>query len=290
MAKHSFIKRFLSLGRGGSSTETETAEGGEALEASASGEAAVKPSITEILFRRSGAPPATSEERETEGETTRPGLPEKPTEKKLSRKEETAQKISEGIDNLSGMLKSINSQLETGNDRGRILADAVQELPEVLRSIPETSNAQLEFLGTISKQLDLQSTRTAEVLDCFSGLPEVLKSIPASQERQARQLEHISEELAASATQQMKLMKAAQREQSAAVNTIQAGQKESLNLFHKAQQQTLASYQSAQGEQTARMEEFMERTQRSMNRALLIGAIVVSAALLGTGALIFFGS
>ncbi len=56
MSKPSFIKRILSLGK----NEEETAEAAVATESSmGSGavEASDRPSITEILFQRSGPPP-----------------------------------------------------------------------------------------------------------------------------------------------------------------------------------------------------------------------------------------
>lgn len=292
MSKKSFIKRILSLGRSGDPGEesagTEEVVGGGVLEATQAGEAALRPSITEILFRRRSA----ADEDEPEGGTgteTRVLAPDRTAEKRLTRKEETAQKITEGFENLSGILKSINQKLEAGNERSRGLADSIEELPEVLRSIPETNRAQVEFLGTISKQLDLQTVRSGELMEKFQSLPEILRSIPAAQREQAEQLRELMGLLTTSAETQMNSLKAMQKAQGATLTAFQNTQNKSLNAFHKAQQQSLAVFKRSQENQARQMQEFVERTQRSTNRVLIACAAIVSAAVAGVGAMLLLG-
>jgi hypothetical protein len=287
MSKKSFIKRILTLRRGEESTEKSPApEVGGDIQASQSGEAALKPSITEILFRRrtsideEGIPQTESHEAGT-------AVSETALERRVSKKEETAQKISEGFDNLSGLLKSIGSKLEDGNERGRSLADSIEGLPEVLRSIPETNRAQIEFLGTISKQLDLQTTRSGEFIEHLRTLPEILANIPESQRQQAEQLKEITSLLTETSQSQIDYAKSVQKAQQATVAAFQSAQNKSLNLFHKAQQQSISTFQGTQTAQAQQMQAFIERTQRSMNRVFLACATVVGIAAIAAAAIFY---
>jgi hypothetical protein len=289
MSKPSFIKRIFSLGRSEETAEaataTEAAASGETLAASASGEAAAQPSITEILFRRSGPPPTEGEETVTE--ESRAVVQEKTGERKISKKEETAQKISEGFDNLSGLLKTIGEKLETGNERKGALQDSIEGLPEVLESIPETNRAQIEFLNTISKQLDLSNSRSGEIMEQFKALPAILESIPASQEQHARQLRQISRMLSDTAGNQLDFMKEAEERQSEALESFQSAQKRSLNLFHNAQQESLAAYQKSQDAQRKDMTRMVENSHRSLTRVLVICSAIAGAAVVGVAAMFF---
>ncbi len=292
MATRSFIKRILSLGRSGEEAEAAPASEGllgeGAMAASGSGEAALRPSITEILFRRRSQPEAGEAETGTKTETGEQELvPDRAGERRVSRKEETAQKISEGFDNLSGLLKSISEKLETGNARGRALHESIEGLPEVLKSIPETNQAQIEFLGTISKQLDLQTTRAGELVNHLKTLPEILRSLPDTQERLVKQLTGLGEKLERDTENQLAYMRGAQKAQQASLVAFQNTQNKSLNLFHKAQQQSLAVFKHAQAEQAGQIRELIEMSQRSMMRVLLACAGIVGAAIVGAAALYF---
>jgi hypothetical protein len=291
MSKRSLIKRIFSIGKAGEGLEegvpAEELAGATGVEASPGGEAAVKPSITEILFRRKGGPEPAEEAPAPSGETVTALLPDRLGDRRLNRKEETAQKLSEGFDDLSGLLKSINQKLEDSNDRGRMLADSIDELPEVLRSIPETNRAQIEFLGTISKQLDLQTVRSGELIEHFRSLPEILKSIPASQQAHAEQLQSIAAQLSENSTRQMGQFQGLQKSQQQALVAFQSTQNKSLNLFHKAQQQSLSMFKGSQAMQSRQIEEFMARTQRSLKWTLVACSLIVSATALGVAAMVF---
>jgi len=287
MSKPSFIKRILSLGKTGESADvaTEGVVATEALDTGVSGEAAVRPSITEILFRRSGPPPVQADERETDDAQT--VLPEKAGERKISKKEETAQKISEGFDNLSGLLKSIGEKLETGNQHNQSLTDSIEGLPAVLDSIPETNRAQIDFLNTISKQLDLSNRRSGEIMGHFSNLPAILESIPASQEQQSKQLKQISRLLSETTGNQLDFMMKAETRQGEVLESFQKAQKRSLNLFHNAQQESLSAYQHSQEQQSESMAQLVTSSNRSMNRVLIACAGIVGVALVAVAAIVF---
>ena len=286
MSRKSFIKRIFTARSGEESAESSQSPeaGGGVVSASQSGEATLKPSITEILFRRRTSLEEESPDSHEASET----LSEVSLERRVSKKEETAQKISEGFDNLSGLLKSIGSKLEDGNVRGKALADSIEGLPEVLRSIPETNRAQIEFLGTISKQLDLQTSRSGEFIEHLRTLPEILKSIPESQLRQSDQLKEIAGLLSDTSQKQIDYAKSVQQAQQATVSAFQTAQNKSLNMFHKAQQQSMTTFQGTQTEQSLHLQDFIDRTHRSMNRVLLACASIVGAAVIAAAAALVF--
>jgi hypothetical protein len=278
MSKPSFIKRILSMGKSeeqGNEGPATIAGTGE-VQASASGEATLRPSITEILFRRRN-----TVEDEVEQKESTALVPEATAERQLSRREETAQKMTEGLADMSSLLKSINTKLESGNERGRALLDAIEELPEVLRSIPETNQAQIEFLGTISRQLDVQTVRSSEMMDQFKAIPELQKA-------QTEQLTEIAERLTENSSAQLGHLEGVQKAQQANLQTFQTAQNRSLNLFHKAQQQSLTMLKGAQTQQVRQIEKLVENTQRSMNRVLIACAVVVGVVIVGAAAVFFF--
>ncbi len=291
MTPKSFLRRIFSLGRGGESPAdapaVEPMVGEATLSAAPGGEAALRPSIADILFKRH------AEEAPGEAPAADVGVaeeeslaPERAAERHLSRREETAQKLSEGLECMSVTLRSINDKLEAGNDRSRLLADTLEELPEVLRSIPETNRATVEFLGTISKQLDLQAARSADLAERLGDLPEILRSIPAGQAAQAAELRGIADRLSVNSTAQLDHLETMQRSQHATLSAFQNTQNRSLNLFHKAQQQSLAAFKSAQTAQAEQMQDFVARTQRTMNRALIACAAIAGASVVAALALV----
>ena len=281
MSTPSFIKRFLSLGKGEDESEDGMTESrGEAvtavgeMQASASGEAAIRPSITEILFRRRGL------EAEDEEAQSTALVPDSTAERQLSKREETAQKLTEGLDNMSSLLKGINEKLDAGNERGRALADSIEDLPEVLRSIPETNRAQIEFLGTISRQLDVQSARASEMMDHFQALPTI-------QREQTEKLGMIAERLEQTSATQREHLEGSQQAQQANFQVFQNTQNKSLNLFHKAQQQSLTMLKGAQARQARQLEQLVVNTQKSMNRVMIACAVVVGVVIAGAAAVFF---
>jgi hypothetical protein len=287
MSKPSFIKRILSLGKPDEAVEN-AAEPAVATE-TAGGDTSDRPSITEILFQRSGPPPAgeTSGGVGTGLESSGYSAPAVVPERKISKKEETAQKISEGFDNLSGLLKNIGEKLETGNERSHALGESIEGLPAVLDTIPETNRAQIDFLNTISKQLDMQSRRSGEMMEKFDALPAILESIPASQEQQSKQLKTISRLLNETTGNQLEFMEKADQRQSEVLESFQTAQKRSLNMFHNAQQESLAAYQRSPEQQSEQLSRLVENNNRSMNRVLVACAAIVGAALCGVAAMFF---
>ncbi|MEN8151009.1 MAG: hypothetical protein ABFS86_14400 [Planctomycetota bacterium] len=286
MSKPSFIKRILSLGKNEESLEP-AAETAVATDAG-SADPADRPSITEILFRRSGPPPHDGESGGGAGVEVE-NAPAVVPERKISKKEETAQKISEGFDDLSGLLKNIGEKLETGNERNQTLNESIEGLPAVLDAIPETNRAQIEFLNTISKQLDMSNRRSGEIMEQFSTLPAILESIPASQEQQSNQLKTISRLLSETTGNQLEFMEKTEKRQGEVLESFQTAQKRSLNMFHNAQQESLAAYQQSQEQQSEQLSRLVEHTNRSMTRVLITCAAIVGVAMCGVAAIFFLG-
>jgi hypothetical protein len=278
MSTPSFIKRFLSMGKGedesddgGAQLRTDTIAATGEAHSPAAGETAIRPSITEILFRRRGA----EGEDEEAGSTAL--VPDTTAERQLSRREETAQKLTEGLDSMSSLLKGINEKLSAGNERSRALVDSIEDLPEVLRSIPETNRAQIEFLGTISRQLDVQSVRTSEMMDQFQAIPRL-------QREQTEKLGEIAERLSDTSAAQRQHLEGVQQAQQANLQVFQSAQNKSLNLFHKAQQQSLAMLKGAQDMQARQLEQLVASTQQTMNRVMITCVVVVSVVIAGAAA------
>ena len=203
------------------------------------------------------------------------------TGKPLSKREETAQKLSEGFDNLSDLLRSVNGNLEASGERSEKMAQDLEGLPEVLKQIPETNRAQIEFLGAISRQLDVQNSRNSELADSLKSLPELLQIIPEGNRHQAEKLAQIADHLSVSSQTQAEQFRAVQKAQDATFVALRNSQNKSINLVNKSQQSALTVFKQSQASQARQIQSLIDRTQKSMNKTVLVAAAMMGAAILG---------
>ena len=203
------------------------------------------------------------------------------TGKPLSKREETAQKLTEGFDNLSNLLENVNTNLEAAGDRSERMANELEGLPEVLKQIPETNRAQIEFLGAISRQLDVQNGRNTELAESLKSLPDLLQIIPEGNRHQAEKLGQISDHLSESSRDQAAQFRAVQKAQDATFVALRNSQNKSITLVNKSQQAALTVFKQSQASQARQIQSLIDRTQKSMNKTILMAAAMMGAAIIG---------
>jgi len=198
-----------------------------------------------------------------------------------AKKEEMALKLTEGFDNLGKLLKNVNENLEASGERAERMAQELEGLPEVLKQIPETNRAQVEFLGAISRQLDVQNSRNAELSENLSSLPELLKIIPEGHQTHAEKLGMIADQIATNSRSQLQQFQAVQKAQDATFVALRNSQNKSINLVNKAQQSALTVFKQAQASQARQVQTLIDKTQKNLHRTLLYAAGIMGAAIVG---------
>lgn len=203
----------------------------------------------------------------------------------LGKKEEMAKKLTEGFDNLGQLLQNVNTNLEASGERAERMVQELEGLPDVLKSIPETNRAQIEFLGAISRQLDVQNSRNSELSENLSSLPELLRIIPEGHQNQAEKLAVIADQISANSRSQQQQFQAVQKAQDATFVALRNSQNKSINLVNKSQQSALTVFKQAQASQARQVQSLIDKTQKSLNRTLLYAAGMMGAAIIGAVAL-----
>ncbi len=87
------------------------------------------------------------------------------------------------------------SEIRGQNERLAALAEAEQELLEVVKTLSDTSKQQLEVLHLLGKFHEAAEKRGRELEHEFQGVPEVLRMMPSATREQAEKLSEIAARL-----------------------------------------------------------------------------------------------
>ncbi len=80
--------------------------------------------------------------------------------------------LQEGFSALTGLMGAVKDNLERQNDRQAEMMQLLGNLPEVLKSIPESGAAQTETLRAIAEQIKYQNAQQAQLGDVLEKLTE----------------------------------------------------------------------------------------------------------------------
>jgi chromosome segregation ATPase len=85
-----------------------------------------------------------------------------------ARRDHAIQNLQQGFGTLTDLMAAIKANLERQDQRNEELLNALQQLPQILQSVPETNKLQTETLRAIHQQMEQQNnqqTKLAEILD-----------------------------------------------------------------------------------------------------------------------------
>ncbi|MEM7627357.1 MAG: hypothetical protein AAF333_17310 [Planctomycetota bacterium] len=106
-------------------------------------------------------------------------------------KEVTLHQLKQGYSEVVETMKSVRSHLEEQSGRSEQMLSLMQDLPEVLRSIPEGARTQTRMLEAIHANLQQQNETSTHLTTAITGLA----SAAASQEKALSQIsDHLTEE------------------------------------------------------------------------------------------------
>ena len=85
-----------------------------------------------------------------------------------ARRDQAIQNLQSGFMSLTDLMNAIKQNLERQDQRNEELLHTLQQLPEILQSVPESQRLQTETLRAIHQQMEHQNgqqSRLAEILD-----------------------------------------------------------------------------------------------------------------------------
>ncbi|MCZ6602985.1 MAG: hypothetical protein O6952_08265, partial [Planctomycetota bacterium] len=85
--------------------------------------------------------------------------------------------IQDGIRDLAGLLKGIESKLEIQNDHGQEVWTRLESLGESLRSLPSHGERSAEILQAIQTEVTRHGEMSQEVAEYFRSIPEILRNL-----------------------------------------------------------------------------------------------------------------
>ena len=108
-----------------------------------------------------------------------------------ARKEVTLHQLKQGYSEVVETMQSVRTHLEEQSGRSEQMLALMQDLPEVLRSIPEGTRTQTKMLEAIHANLQQQNETSGHLTSAITGLA----SAAASQEKALTQIsDHLTEE------------------------------------------------------------------------------------------------
>ncbi len=206
--------------------------------------------------------------------------PARKMEVKPVRKEDAQKAVVRGLQDLSDLLKGIQSRMEAqGEKTGKLL--------DTFKDLPEAAQAQIQFLEKISKQMEAQHGRTTQLLERFSQIPELLsgiqKILEAQQNAEARRdqtLGRFRETMERINASISSLSQDNSRAMTEAAQTFEKAHAQSVQTFEKSQKETLQVFQKAQETHSKALGEFLSST-RKQNKAILFFLVLTFLVMAG---------
>jgi len=223
-----------------------------------------------------------------EPEDARVTIPEQVIRVRGNKKDEAVGAIADSFKELSKLLGSVGDRLDRQDSRTADLSDQLRELPEYLRSLPRLQQEQNDALIDIGTHLASHAEtaralgqeqafalrqigeKLAEGTGAVQGMAELVSRLPGEIRSQGAAQEEALREIATAHKQTAKV--------------VYAGQQKSLQLFQLATQKTIRNIEHQREE----MQTILDASISNMRRMFILAAAFMGAALLATGALLYF--
>jgi chromosome segregation ATPase len=234
----------------------------------------------ETGFARTGTAP----EPEDAGVT----IPEQVIRVRGNKKEEAIGAISDSFKELTRLLGSVGDRLDRQDSRTADLSDQLRELPEYLRTLPRVHQEQTDALLDIGSHLasHAEAARAAGQEQAFAlrQLGEKLSEGTGAVQGMADAMARLPEEIRSQAAAQEEALRQIATAHKQTAKVVYAGQQKSLQLFQLATQKTIRNIER----QREDMQVILDSSISNMKRMFILAAAFMGAALLATGALLYF--
>lgn len=209
--------------------------------------------------------------------------------RKVSKKEETAIKISEGLNELSQLVRCVGDQLDTDGKSRAEIAQAVEPLKEFLTDYPVTAERSNKALEGIREEVVTQRKSAEALLEKVSALPDSIRELPAVGKQQVTILQGVLrnvEEHNRKLTQVLNTVENATTKNVEAIRDMKDLQQEALEVMTRNQQETYREFDRRSLRQQKEVAGMLTKTHRHhavlMVVFLLVTLCAVSLAALFT--------
>ncbi len=222
---------------------------------------------------------------------------ERVSSRKLAAKEEAVLALGEGFQELSSLMRGVQTRLDgQGTQMG--------EVADGLRQLPAVQQAQLEALQGLASHLERQNTLGVQVADSLKGLPQMMTGVQAALERAASADERTAKTMGEFQNtmnrihQSMGLMVQDSKSQADAVQKI-AGKTEEARAeeqehmrgmvadLRQSTSESVTALRSAQEDQSTRLQKAVEENGKWSQAVLVLLAITVVGLLAVLGVVLF---
>jgi len=215
-------------------------------------------------------------------------IPEQVIRVRGNRKDEAIGAISDSFKELTRLLGSVGDRLDRQDSRTSDLSDQLRELPEYLRTLPRLHQEQNEALLDIGTHLatHAEAARNAGLEQTYAlrQLGEKLSEGTGAVQGMAAAMARLPEEIRTQAAAQEEALRQIATAHKQTAKVVYAGQQKSLQLFQLATQKTIRNIESQRQE----MQLILGASISNMRRMFILAAAFMGAALIATGALLYF--
>ncbi len=215
-------------------------------------------------------------------------IPEQVIRVRGGKKEEAIGAISDSFKELTRLLGSVGDRLDRQDSRTADLSDQLRELPEYLRTLPRLHQEQNEALLDIGTHLasHAEAARNAGLEQTYAlrQLGEKLAEGTGAVQGMAEVISRLPEEIRTNAAAQEEALRQIATAHKQTAKVVYAGQQRSLQLFQLATQKTIKSIEH----QREDMQMILDSSISNMRRMFILAAAFMGAALIATGALLYF--
>jgi hypothetical protein len=226
----------------------------------------------------------------------------------MTPREETIVRLREGFRDLSGILGTINTNIQDQAETSRGIQDSIEVLPELLTESRRGNESGEELMHSMLQEAAESGLRQKEALQNLRSLPVALAAIQENEIAQYKALAAIKEELVKRTQMEREMVDSFQKfdstlqqigdaanAQAHQIEGLGKTQKDMVSGFHKVQAKTIETFQlnqertfdEFQQAQSTVLHKF-QQTQERMKKKFLWGVGAV-AAILGFLAIVVFG-
>jgi hypothetical protein len=215
-------------------------------------------------------------------------IPEQVIRVRGGKKEEAIGAISDSFKELTRLLGSVGDRLDRQDSRTADLSDQLRELPEYLRTLPRVHQEQTDALLDIGTHLasHAEAARAVGQEQAFAlrQLGEKLAEGTGAVQDMAHTIARLPEEIRSQAAAQEEALRQIATAHKQTAKVVYAGQQKSLQLFQLATQKTIRNIER----QREDMQVILDSSISNMKRMFILAAAFMGAALVATGALLYF--
>ena len=92
---------------------------------------------------------------------------------RMNKKEQQLAAMEDGFNRLVGVMESLNENVARQCDQNAVLLDRLEQLPDLLRSLPESGQAQQEMMRHLEEEFRRQGQRHEQLAEVMGALPEL---------------------------------------------------------------------------------------------------------------------